>query len=155
MKVELKGVDKVVAALGRVQKKVDKQADTAIQGALLRSVAMGKSRLQPMPGDPEDLHKDIASVRQSINFTYDATTKTGGFYAGNTQGDHMAAYLAFGTGEHAARFTSGLPISLQKLSMYFFVNGTGTTQTHDFFATTFIQEGQRLKDKLKNLKVAW
>lgn len=155
MKVRLEGVDKVIASVGRVDKKLQGQVDKAIQGALLRSVGIAKSRLQPMPGDPDNIGTDMGAVRQSINFNYDPTTKTGGLFAGNVQGDHMAAYFAFGTGKHAAAFTSKLPPAFQKLGMRFYVNGKGNLQTHDYFVLTFMQEGQRLRDRLKNLKLGW
>lgn len=155
MKIELKGIEKAITSFDKVAKKMDKLVDKEIQGALLRSVAMAKSRLQPIPGDPSDIGTDMGAVRQSINFSYDPATKTGGFFAGNVQGDHMAPYLAFGTGKHAARFTAGLPAIYQKMGMRFYVNGKGTLQTHDYFISTYIQEGKRLSEKLKNLKVSW
>ena len=155
MKIELNGIDKVIASFNKVDKKFEKQVDTAIQGALLRAVSMARNRLQPMPGDPDDIGTDMGAVRQSINFTYDPTTKTGGFFAGNVQGEHLAAYYAFGTGKHAKKFVSTLPEPFQKMAMGFYVNGKGVLQTHDYFVFTFLQEGERLKDKLKNLKVGW
>ena len=155
MKIELKGIDAVISSFNKVDKKFSGQVDKLIMGAGLRTVAIAKSRLQPLPGDDKNLSTDIGAVRQSINSTYDPSTKTGGVFAGNVQGDHMAAYLEFGTGRYAAKYVSTLPEPFQKLAMRFYVNGKGRMLEHPYLIPSYLQEGERLKDKLKNLKVSW
>lgn len=154
MKIQFEGVDKVMAALDKVQKKTKGEANKLVAGAAMRTSAMAKIRLQPQ-GDSRELAFEIAAVRQSINFTHDASKVEAKVFAGNTTGDHMAAYLEFGTGRHAAGYVPTLPQPFQQLARRYYVNGKGTLKVHAYLVPSFLQEGKRLSEKLKNLKVSW
>ncbi len=155
MKIRLEGKSQVIAALHKVEKNLHSQASKLIAGAALRTVAIAKSRLQPLPGDSRELATDIAAVRQSINFTHDATNLSAKVFAGNVTGEHLAAYLEFGTGKYAARYVNTLPAPYPALAMTFFVNGRGWTREHPFLIPAYRQESGRLIEKLKGLKVGW
>jgi len=155
MKIKLEGVDKVIAALGKIEKKLANQANKEIAGAALRTVAVAKNRLQPLPGDSREMAVDIAAIRQSINFTHDTVKKEASVFAGNVKDDHLAAYYEFGTGKYAGRYVRTLPEPFQRLAMRFYVNGKGRLPEHPYLIPAYIQESQRLSDRLKNLKVSW
>lgn len=155
MKIELDGVKSLISKLNKVDRKVTRKADDLIAAAAVKTAGVAKMRLQPHPEDGAKLSADIAAVRQSINFEFDVDTHTGSVFAGNVTGDHMAAYLAFGTGDSAKDFLSTVPEPFPKMAMQFWKNGKGTLKVHDYFVGAYLQEGEKLKDKLKNLKVGW
>ena len=102
MKIYFDGVDKLKMSPEKVARKVEKQANDLVAGAALRTVAAAKNRLQPLPEDSRELTVDIGAVRQSITFTHDKSQMAAIVTAGNVTGEHMAAYLEFGTGRYAA-----------------------------------------------------
>ena len=155
MKIELDGVKSLMSALNKVDRRIEKHANDLILKSAVRTAGIAKRRLQPLSEDSRELAVDIGAVRQSINFDFDPANHSASVFAGNVQDDHMAAYLAFGTGKYAKKFVSTLPEPFQRMAMRFWKNGKGTIRVHDYFVGTYMQEGQRLKDKLKNLKVSW
>ncbi|MGA9651871.1 hypothetical protein [Pedobacter sp.] len=155
MKIKLDGVKSLITALNRVEKKVGNQANKLVAGAALRTVAMAKSRLQPRPEDSRELAMDIGAVRQSINFTHNSSTLSAKVFAGNVTGEHLAAYLEFGTGRHAAGYVPNLPDPFPRLAMTFYVNGRGQMKQHPYLIPSYLQEGKRLSEKLKGLKISW
>jgi hypothetical protein len=156
MKFELIGTDKLRMSFDRVKKSHRKRVSEALQGAALRTVAVAKSRLQPHGEDGKEVTDDIVSVRQTINHTFDPVNLEATIYAGNSGSDHIAAYLEFGTGVHAARYVPTLgSADFTKLAMSFYKNGKGTLREHPFLIPAYMQEGKRLSEKLKNLKVSW
>lgn len=156
MKISI-NTKQVIKRVQRAQASVPKQVSKLVKNAALRTVAKAKLRLQPKTGDGADLAADIAGVRQSINFTFseakNVTAAT--VFAGNTSGDHMAAYLEFGTGKHAARYVPTLDIEYQRLAWSFYKNGKGTLDEHNYLIKPFEAEGKKLSEKLNNLKVDW
>lgn len=155
MKIEFVGAGKVKAAMDRVSKNLRKDANKLIAGAALRAETVAKQRLQPHSEDSREQAFEIAAVRQSINHSHDAANLQATVYAGNVKGDHLAAYYEFGTGPFAARYVPGLPPGWQALARTFYVDGTGRLREHPYLYPAWKQEGQRLSDKLKNLKVSW
>lgn len=156
MKYTIVGIGELKRKLASVQRKHEKRVDAALQGAGLKTVAVAKDLLQPYGEDGKDVTDDIVSVRQSINFTYDPVKKEVIVYAGNTGDDHMAAYLEFGTGKFAARYISSLNSpDWAKLAMQFYKNGKGTLREHPFLIPAYNQEGKKLLDKLKAIKISW
>lgn len=155
MKIQFVNSKEVKGALNKVQKKFQADASKLIAGAAMRTVTIAKSRLQPLAGDDREMAFEIGGVRQSINFTFDKKTLSAAVFAGNTGDDHMAAYLEFGTGKFAAAHLASEDPWVRKLAMVFYVNGKGWLRAHPYFIGTYKQEGQRLSEKLKNLKVAW
>ncbi len=152
MKIDVGGVEAFVATLNNFDKDLIDQANKEVLGAALRTVALAKQRLQPLPGDDAELTADIAAVRSSINHTHDKEKISSSVFAGNTQKDHFAAYLEFGTGDHAAKYVKTIPFEYEALAWQFFVNGKGTMKEHPFLIPTYIQEGKRLVERLKGLK---
>jgi hypothetical protein len=154
IKVDTKSV---IRKVQRAQASVPKKTATLVKNAALRTVARAKVRLQPQAQDNADLAADIAGVRQSINFNYSEGKNVieAAVFAGNTSGDHMAAYLEFGTGKYAARYVPSLPIDFQRLAMTFYKNGRGTLREHNYLIRPFLDEGKKLGEKLNNLKVDW
>lgn len=155
MKIKLEGVGKLNTALSKVENKLHNQASKLIAGAALRTDAVAKERLKPLPGDSGKLVADISAVRQSINFKHDAKTLSAMVFAGNVTGENLAAYLEFGTGKYAAKYVGTLPAPYPALAMQFFVNGKGWTRAHPFLIPAYRQESGRLADKLKGLKIGW
>lgn len=155
MKIKLDGVKSLVTALNRVEKKVEKDANKLVAGAALRTVARAKNDLQPHGTDSRELAFEIGQVRQSITFVHDPSTKSAKVTAGNVAEDHLAAYLEFGTGVHAARHVPSLPAPFPQLAMQFFVNGRGQMKEHPYLVHNYLKEGERLKDKLRGLKIGW
>lgn len=142
-------------AVDKSQKDLVKKANDLISGAALRTVGIAKMRLQPHPEDSRELSVDIAAVRQSINFLHDRKTLSSSVFAGNVTGDHLAAYLEFGTGVYAARYVRSLPPGFRALAMTFYVNGRGRLKEHPYLIPAYLQEGKRLSERLKGLKISW
>lgn len=155
MKIYFDGVDKLKMSLEKVARKVEKQANDLVAGAALRTVAVAKNRLQPLPEDSRELTVDIGAVRQSITFTHDKSQMAAIVTAGNVTGEHMAAYLEFGTGRYAARYLSGKPSEMVAIARTFYVNGKGRMKEHPYLFPAYYQEGRRLSEKLKGLKIGW
>lgn len=147
MGVKLHGVSKFSTALKRLDRKLKAEANKAVAGAALRTVGVAKMRITQV---------DLGALRNSINHTHDANTISAAVFAGNIPGKkNYAAYVEFGTGEHAAAYVPTLDPEFQKLARTFFVNGRGKTKTSPYLIPAYLQEGKRLTDKLKNLKVDW
>ncbi len=154
MKYTVTGIGAVKSNLTRIHAKLDKQVDAALQGAGLRTVAVAKALLQPYGEDSREIAVEIASVRQSINSSFDPAKKEVMVYAGNAGTDHMAAYLEFGTGKYAAQYVPTLnSAELAKLAMQFYKNGKGTLREHPFLIPAYRQEGKRLIGKLKAMRI--
>jgi hypothetical protein len=152
MKIEVGGIEAFVATLKVWDKKMIEQANKEVIGAAMRTAALAKMRLQPLPEDDAEMAADIAAVRASINYVHDKENITSTVFAGNTQKDHFAAYLDVGTGEHAAKEVKTLPFEYEALFWQFFVNGEGTMRPHQYLTKTYIEEGKRFVDKLKGLR---
>ncbi|UON85677.1 hypothetical protein MUK70_11865 [Dyadobacter chenwenxiniae] len=142
-------------ALNKAQGKVVKQVNKELAGTALRTVAVAKNRLRVNSEDSREMAFTIGAVRQSINFIHDPKLLSASVFAGNTKGDHMAAYLEFGTGRHAARYVPTLLKDFQALARTFYVNGKGTLKEHPYLIPAYMQEGARLKERLKNMKIGW
>lgn len=142
-------------AIDKTQKGLVKKANDLIAGAALRTVGIAKMRLQPHPEDSRKLSVDIAAVRQSINFLHDKTKLSASVFAGNVTGENIAAYLEFGTGVYAARYVRSLPPDFRTLAMTFYVNGRGRLKEHPYLIPAYLQEGKRLSERLKGLKIDW
>lgn len=155
MRIKLDGVKSLVSALNRVEKKMKKQANGLVVRAAMRTASKAELDLQPHATDSRELAFEIGAVRQSITFIHDASSISAKVTAGNVAEDHLAAYLEFGTGVHAARHVPSLPAPFPQLAMQFFVNGRGQMKEHPFLIHNYLKEGERLKDKLKGLKVSW
>jgi len=155
VKITFLGIGKLETALRKVERRLEKKANTLIAGAAMRTSSIAKMRLQPLPSDSRELAIDIAAVRQSINFTHDPVAMSAGVFAGNVSGDHMAAYLEFGTGRYAARYVPGLPVEFRRLAMTFYVNGKGRMKEHPYLIPAYLQEAQRLNGKLRGLRISW
>lgn len=155
MKIKLEGLKQVTAALTKVQKGTTKKANNLVAGAALRTVAKAKNRLQPHPEDSRELAVDIGAVRQSINFTHDSSNLTAKVFAGNVSDEPLAVYLEFGTGRHAAGYVPSLPKPFPQLAMQYFINGRGTMRQHPYLVPAYLEEGKRLSEKLKGLKIGW
>jgi HK97 gp10 family phage protein len=155
MKIEFIGAGKVRAAMEKVKRQIRNDANKLVAGAAMRTATVAKQRLQPHSGDSREQAFEIAAIRQSINYSHNANALEATVYAGNVTGDHLAAYYEFGTGKHAATYVPGLPPGWQALARTFYVNGKGTLKEHPYLYPAWKQEGQRLSEKLKNLKVSW
>lgn len=155
MKIEFVGAGKVKAAMERVKREVRKDANRLIAGAALRTEAVAKQKLQPHSEDGREQAFEIAAIRQSINHSLEPSNLAATVYAGNVSGDHLAAYYEFGTGPYAASYVRTLPPGWQALARTFYVNGKGRLRQHPYLYPAWKQEGQRLSEKLKNLKVSW
>lgn len=147
----------IIKNVQRAQSSVPRKVNRLVMNAALRTVARAKSKLQPRPEDDAELAADIGGVRQSITFQFtqgkNITEAT--VTAGNTAGDHMAAYLEFGTGKYAARHVATLAPDFQQLARTFYVNGKGRLREHPYLIGPFLDEGKKLSDRLNNLKVDW
>lgn len=155
MKIEFVGAGKVKAAMDKVKRDLRNDANKLIAGAALRTETVAKQRLQPHGTDSREQAFEIAAVRQSINHSHDAANMTATVYAGNVKGDHLAAYYEFGTGKYAAVYVPSLPPGWQSLARTFYKTGDGRLKEHPYLYPAWKQEGQRLSEKLKNLKVSW
>lgn len=154
MKFKLDGLKKIVRAIDKVEASAKSKSEKLIAGAGLRTVAMAKTRLQPT-SDNRELAMEIAAVRQSINSSYDKAKNESIVFAGNTGDDHMAAYLEFGTGKHAAKYVPKLAPEFQELARSFIKTGKGTLKVHKYLIPAYLLEGKRLSGRLKNLKLRW
>lgn len=151
MKIEIGGVESFVAQVNNWEKDLLLKVNQEVLQAAMRTVALAKVRLQPLAGDDAELAADIAAVRSSINFKHDRENYTSVVFAGNTQKDHIAAYLEFGTGPFAAAQVKTLPFEWTMVANQFYVNGKGTMQTHEYLAKTYIQEGERFIENVKKI----
>jgi hypothetical protein len=152
MKMEVGGIDAFNVTLDVWDKEMIALVNKELAGTALRTVGIARERLQPLEGDDAELTADITAVRASINFSHDKENLTASVFAGNTQKDHFAAYLEFGTGEHARKYLETIPIEYTFLAWQFFVNGEGTMKEHPFLIPTYIEQGKRLVEKLKGLR---
>lgn len=154
MKIEVGGIDAFNVTIDKFNDDVIDMINKEIAGAAFRTVAIAKTRLQPLPEDDADPEfvADLTAVRASINFEHDKENLTATVFAGNTAKDHFAAYLEFGTGEFAAKQVKTLPFEYEAVAWQFFVNGKGTMRAHPFFFHTYIQEGKRFVDRAKGWK---
>lgn len=155
MKIEFIGAGKVKAAMKKVERDLKKDANRLIAGAALRTETVAKQRLQPHAEDSREQAVEIAAIRQSINHSHNPSALEATVYAGNVADDHLAAYYEFGTGRYAARYVPGLPPGWQALARTFYKNGKGRLREHPYLYPAWKQEGGRLSEKLKNLKVSW
>lgn len=152
MKLEVGGIEAFVETIDRWDKEAEKLANKEVLGAALRTVGLAKVRLQPLPEDDAEMTADIAAVRGSINHVHDPNNISATVFAGNTQKDHFAAYLEFGTGPNAATYVKTLPFEYEALAWQFFVNGEGTMRPHPFLIPTYMEEGKRFVERLKGLR---
>lgn len=152
MKVDVGGVESFVAHIKNWEKDLILKANQTIAIAAMNTVALAKVRLQPLAGDDAELTADIAAVRGSINYHHDKEKLTATVFAGNTQKDHFAAYLEFGTGDYAARYVKTIPFEFEALAWQFYVNGEGTMKEHPYMVPSYIQEGNRFIENMKKLK---
>ncbi len=152
MKIEVGGIEEFNVTLDNWGKELTDLANKELAKAAFKTVSQARIDCQPLPGDSAELAADIAAVRSSINFVHDKEQLTVSIFAGNTQKDHFAAYLEFGTGEHAAKYVKTLPFEYEALAWQFFVNGEGKMKEHPFLIPAYRQEGKRLVDNLKGLR---
>lgn len=152
MKLEVGGIDAFNASLNNFGKNFKEQVNKVLVETAMTTKGIAQIRCQPLPEDDAELAADIAAVKMSINFEHDKEKLTASVYAGNTQKDHFAAYLEFGTGEHAARYLRTIPIEYTFLAWNFFVNGEGTMREHPFLIPTYLEQGPKFIEKLKGLR---
>lgn len=152
MKIEVGGLETFVAKINNWEKKLIERVNQEVLSAAMRTVALAKIRLQPLAGDDKELTADIAAVRSSINFRHDRANLTSVVFAGNTQKDHFAAYLEFGTGPFAAKRVKELPFEWEMVAQQFYVNGKGTMKAHPYLADSYIQEGSRFIENVKKIR---
>lgn len=152
MKIEIGGLESFVATINNWEKDLILKANQEVLQAAMRTVALAKVRLQPLAGDDAELTADIAAVRSSINFRHDREKMTSIVFAGNTQKDHFAAYVEFGTGPFAAKRVKELPFEWEMVANQFYVNGKGTMKAHPYLAHTYIEEGERFIENIKKIK---
>lgn len=151
MKIEIGGLESFVATINNWEKDLIMKVNQEVLQAAMRTVALAKVRLQPLADDDAETAADIAAVRSSINFKHDRENLTSVVFAGNTQKDHIAAYLEFGTGPFAAARVKELPFEWEMVASQFYVNGKGTMKTHKYLADTYIQEGERFIENVRKI----
>ena len=152
MKIELGGVETFVAKVNSWEKKMIMKVNQEVLNAAMRTVALAKIRLQPLAGDDAELAADIAAVRSSINFRHNRENLTSVVFAGNTQKDHIAAYLEFGTGPFASKRVKELPFEWEMVAQQFYVNGKGTMPAHPYLVDSYIEEGSRFIENIRKIR---
>ncbi|MBO9611048.1 MAG: hypothetical protein J7619_00050 [Dyadobacter sp.] len=152
MKIEVGGVEAFVSTLNKWNKRMIAQANKEVIGAAMRAAGLARQRCQPHDDDDAVTSADIRAVAQSINYTHDKENISAQVFAGNTQKDHFAAYLEFGTGDHAKKYVKTLPYEYEVLAWQFFVNGKGTMREHPFLIPSYRQEGKRFVERMKGLR---
>ncbi|MCF0074032.1 hypothetical protein LZD49_26355 [Dyadobacter sp. CY261] len=152
MKIEVGGLETFVAKIKNWEKDLILKANQEVLQAAMRTVALAKVRLQPLASDDAETAADIAAVRSSINYVHDRNSISSVVFAGNTQKDHFAAYLEFGTGPYAAKRVKELPFEWEMVASQFYVNGKGTMPAHPYLADAYIQEGNRFVENMKKLR---
>ena len=145
--MKLNGVNKFNAALDKLDKRMKSEANKIVAGAALRTVGIAKMRITSV---------DLGALRNSLNMVHDPSTISARVFAGNIAGKkNYAAYVEFGTGKHAASYVPTLDPEFQSLAKTFYVNGKGRMPQRPYLIPAYLQEGQRMVDKLKNLKPSW
>ena len=70
---------------------------------------------------------------------------------GEMEGNHIAAYIEFGTGLSAREILAGYPKWIQKIAYEFYVNGQGTLQGKPYLYNNFLVIEEKFKKELKEL----
>lgn len=134
-------------AVDRAEKDLRAKAGKEIAGAALRTAGVAKMRVTAV---------DHGAIRNSINAHYDPASLSASVTAGNIPGkQNYAAYVEFGTGQYAAAYVPTLDPEFQALARTFYVNGKGRMRAQPYLIPAYLQEGKRLADRLRNLKINW
>ena len=64
--------------------------------------------------------------------------------------NELAAYLEFGTGDHAAALLSGKPIEMQSEAVKFFVSGEGRLEAQRYLFTTYYKYSEQIPKDIDN-----
>lgn len=70
---------------------------------------------------------------------------------GEMEGNHIAAYIEFGTGLSAREILAGYPKWIQDIAYEFYVNGQGTLQGKPYLYNNFLVIAEKFKRNLKEL----
>jgi hypothetical protein len=70
---------------------------------------------------------------------------------GEMEGNHIAAYIEFGTGLSAREILAGYPKWIQDIAYEFYVNGQGTLQGKPYLYNNFLVIAEKFKKELKEL----
>ena len=70
---------------------------------------------------------------------------------GEMEGNHIAAYIEFGTGLSAREILAGYPKWIQDIAYEFYVNGQGTLQGKPYLYNNFLVIAEKFKRELKEL----
>lgn len=70
---------------------------------------------------------------------------------GEMEGNHIAAYIEFGTGLSAREILAGYPKWIQDIAYEFYVNGQGTLQGKPYLYNNFLVIAEKFKRDLKEL----
>jgi hypothetical protein len=70
---------------------------------------------------------------------------------GEMEGNHIAAYIEFGTGLSAREILAGYPKWIQEIAYEFYVNGQGTLQGKPYLYNNFLVIAEKFKRDLKEL----
>jgi len=155
MKLKLEGLDKIQGAIGRLEKRVIKSMDREFEKSAIRISNNAKAKLSKFGTEDEELARDIDSVKNSIGYSVNKENHEAEVHSGGTSKDNMAAYLEFGTGKYASRYTPTLDSKYRILASSFFVNGRGTLPTHEHLIPSYEKEKAKLVKRLVGLKVSW
>lgn len=152
MKLEVGGIEAFNAALNNFGKSFQDQVNKVLLETAMTTKAIAQMRCQPTAEDDAELAADIRAVAGSINFEHDKEKLTATVFAGNTQKDHFAAYVEFGTGPHAERYLRTIPVEYTFLAWQFFVNGKGTMREHPYLIPTYLEQGPKFIERLKGIR---
>ena len=70
---------------------------------------------------------------------------------GEMEGNHIAAYIEFGTGLSAREILAGYPKWIQDIAYEFYINGQGTLQGKPYLYNNFLVIAEKFKRDLKEL----
>ena len=70
---------------------------------------------------------------------------------GDMEGNHIAAYIEFGTGLDAQRILAPYPQWIRDIAYEFYVNGQGTLKGKPYLYNNFLKVAEKFKRDLKTL----
>lgn len=155
MKIKLEGLKKVEGIVSRFGTRTVKRMDTEFEKSAQRVSNNAKAKLSKFGTEDDELARNIDAVRTSIGYSVDKSNHEAEVHSGGVQPDNIAAYLEFGTGKFASRYTPTLESKYRVLASSFFVNGRGTLKNHEHLIPSYENEKKKLVKRLTGLKVAW
>lgn len=155
MKMKLEGLNKLNGIVTRFGNRMNKKLNTEIEKSAIRISNNAKAKLSKFGTEDDELARNIDAVRGSIGYSVDKANYEAEVHSGGVQPDNMAAYLEFGTGKYASRYTPSLRPQFRVLASSFFVNGRGTLTTHAHLIPSYEKEKEKLTNRLVGMKVGW